>query len=57
MCGVPPGKGTFGTDELVLRIEQANLGEVVRHRRLILPQLGAPGVAAHEVEERTTLRG
>ena len=48
------GKGTFGTDELVLRIEQANLGEVVRHRRLILPQLGAPGVAAHEVEERTS---
>jgi CO dehydrogenase/acetyl-CoA synthase gamma subunit (corrinoid Fe-S protein) len=47
------GKGTFGTDELVLRIEQANLGEVVNHRRLIVPQLGAPGVAAHEVEERT----
>lgn len=47
------GKGTFGTDELVLRIEQTNLGEVVSHRRLILPQLGAPGVAAHEVEERT----
>ncbi len=25
--------------------------EVVRHRRLILPQLGAPGVAAHEVRK------
>ena len=26
------GKGTFGTDELVLRIGEAKLGEVVRHR-------------------------
>ncbi len=47
------GKGTFGTDELVLRIERANLGGIVKHRRLILPQLGAPGVAAHEVKKRT----
>jgi uncharacterized membrane protein len=29
------------------------LGEVVRHRKLILPQLGAPGVAAHEVKKRS----
>ncbi|MHC4610732.1 MAG: mercury methylation corrinoid protein HgcA [Planctomycetota bacterium] len=47
------GKGTFGTDELVLRIEQANLGEIIKHRRLILPQLGAAGVAAHEVKKRS----
>jgi hypothetical protein len=46
------GKGTFGTDELVKRIEAARLGEVVKHRLLILPQLGAPGVAAHEVKKR-----
>jgi hypothetical protein len=50
------GKGTFGTDELVLRIEEAKLGDVVRHRRLILPQLGGPGVAAHEVKKRTTFK-
>jgi len=50
------GKGTFGTDELVLRIEQANLGGLVKHRRLILPQLGAPGVAAHEVKKRTRFK-
>ena len=50
------GKGTFGTDELVLRIEQANLGEIIKHRRLILPQLGAPGVAAHEVKKRTRFK-
>ena len=44
------GKGTFGTAELTRRIEAANLGSVVDHRRLILPQLGATGVAAHEVK-------
>lgn len=47
------GKGTFGTAELVRRIEDTHLGEVVSHRRLILPQLSAPGVAAHEVERWT----
>jgi hypothetical protein len=46
------GKGTFGTDELVRRIESVNLKEIVRHRNLILPQLGAPGVAAHEVKKQ-----
>jgi hypothetical protein len=47
------GKGTFGTDELVFRITATRLNEVVKHRVLILPQLGAPGVAAHEVTKRT----
>ena len=47
------GKGTFGTDELVHRIEVTKLAEVVSHRRLILPQLGAPGVAAHDVKKRS----
>lgn len=47
------GKGTFGTDELVRRIGRSGLAEVVAHRRLILPILGAPGVAAHEVRRRT----
>jgi acetyl-CoA decarbonylase/synthase complex subunit gamma len=47
------GKGTFGTDELVRRIEGTGLAGVVSHRRLILPILGATGVAAHEVAKRT----
>jgi hypothetical protein len=47
------GKGTFGTDELVRRIETAGLADVVEHRNLVLPQLGAPGVAAHEVTAKT----
>ncbi len=47
------GKGTFGTDEIVNRVLATHLKEVVNHRKLILPQLGAPGVAAHEVKKRT----
>ena len=43
------GKGSFGTAELVRRLAVARLPEIVRHRTLILPQLGAPGVAAHTV--------
>ena len=41
------GKGTFGTDELVERIQSCRLSEVVSHKRIIVPQLGAPGVSAH----------
>jgi len=44
------GKGTFGTQELVRRIASVKLGDVVSHRRVILPQLGAPGVTAHGVK-------
>jgi hypothetical protein len=50
------GKGTFGTDELVRRIQATGLREVVTHRRLILPQLGAPGVAAHGVARQSGFR-
>ncbi len=47
------GKGTFGTAELVHRIEATGLANVVSHRTLIVPQLGAPGVAAHEVRKQS----
>ncbi|MBJ6727770.1 acetyl-CoA synthase subunit gamma [Geomonas sp. Red875] len=47
------GKGTFGTEELVNRIRLSRLDQFVSHRRLILPILGAPGVAAHEVTRQT----
>ncbi len=50
------GKGTFGTEEVIGRVEVVRLSEVVSHRRLILPQLGAPGVAAHEVRKRCGFR-
>ena len=47
------GEGTFGTDELVNRIETTKLERAVKHRKLILPQLGASGVNAFEVEKRS----
>lgn len=47
------GKGTFGTDELVERIEKTGLSRFISHRTLILPILGATGIAAHEVKRRT----
>jgi len=45
------GNGTFGTKELVNRIERVQLEKLVSHRRLIIPQLGATGVSAHEVKK------
>lgn len=50
------GKGTFGTNELVKRIKAAKLERIVSHRTVVLPQLGAVGVAAHEVLKRSGFR-
>ncbi len=47
------GKGTFGTKELISEIACSGLESFVRHRTVILPQLGAPGVAAHAVKKAT----
>lgn len=47
------GKGTFGTNELIRKINEVNLQGLVDHRRIILPQLGAVGVSAHLVKEAT----
>lgn len=43
------GKGTFGTQELLSRMAIVQLEKVVSHRTVIVPQLGAPGISAHEV--------
>ena len=50
------GKGTFGTEELVRRIDAADLSFVVSHNVVVVPQLGAPGVNAPEVRRRTRFR-
>jgi acetyl-CoA decarbonylase/synthase complex subunit gamma len=50
------GKGTFGTDELVRRIESSTLTQIVSHGTIVLPQLGAPGVSAPEVRRRSGFR-
>ena len=50
------GKGTFGTDELVNRIAKTSLAMITAHRNLIVPQLGAPGVAAHIVRKESKFK-
>lgn len=50
------GKGTFGTKEIIERIKIHALLNIVDHRKIILPQLGAPGVSAHEIKEATGIR-
>lgn len=47
------GKGTFGTKELNTRINKVKLASIVSHKNIILPQLGAPGIIAHEVAKQT----
>ncbi len=47
------GKSTFGSDELAKRISMTQLDKVVAHKRVIVPQLGAPGVSAHRVKQAT----
>jgi hypothetical protein len=44
------GNGTFGTEELISKVKSTDLDKVVKHRYLILPQLGATGVSAHKVK-------
>jgi len=59
-CGInvwcAAGKGSFGTEELVRRIFLSSLAKIVGHRHIILPLLGAPGVAAHKVKQATGFR-
>jgi hypothetical protein len=50
------GKGTFGTKELVNKIIEFKLDKLVKHRDVIVPQLGATGVAAHQVAAFTRFR-
>jgi len=47
------GKKTFGTDEVVMRLAATQLNQLVDRKVLILPQLGAAGVSAHEVKRRS----
>jgi len=51
------GKGTFSADEIAYQVKRTGLGERVRHRRLILPQLAAPGVAAHTLKKKCGFSG
>lgn len=50
------GKGTFGTEELHDRIGSSSLEKIVSHRRIIVPQLGAPGVDGLAIKKHTGFR-
>ncbi|MFC1763152.1 mercury methylation corrinoid protein HgcA [Planctomycetota bacterium] len=50
------GKGTFGTEELLNRLNAVRLPEKINHKQLIVPQLGAPGVAAHHIQQHSGFR-
>ena len=50
------GKGTFCAEEVARVAREMRLAEVVAHRRLVLPQLAAPGVAAHRVKDACGFR-
>lgn len=50
------GKGSFGTKELIAKLKATKLVELVKHRCLVLPQLGATGVCAPEVARQSGFR-
>ncbi len=50
------GKGSFGTAELLKRLKAVNLKKYAPRATIILPQLGAPGVAAFKVAAATGYR-
>ncbi len=50
------GKGTFATDELIYHVKDSGLDKIVSHRKLILPQFGATGVAARPVKKASGFR-
>jgi len=47
------GKDLFSTQELVRRVKLSEVHKVVSHNRLVLPQLSATGVAAHQVKKES----
>jgi hypothetical protein len=47
------GKALFSTQEVVHRIQQSRLSTVVRHNKIILPQLAATGVSAVSVKKES----
>jgi len=46
------GKGTFSTCNVVKSIKENSIDLIVNHRKIIVPQLAATGVAAHKVKKQ-----
>ena len=51
------GKGTFSAEEIAHQVHKAKLDQIVDHREILLPQLAANGVAAHELKRLCGFRG
>lgn len=51
------GKGTFSTEEVSYQVKRTQLSKLINHRTLILPQLGAVGVAALQLKDSCGFRG
>lgn len=51
------GKGTFSAEEIAYQVTNARLDKVVSHRELVLPQLGANGVAAGKLQKLCGFKG
>lgn len=47
------GKGTFSSRELIYQVKKCHLKEWLKHRRLILPQLGAASIEPHLVRKHS----
>jgi len=47
------GKGTFSTQEVIRQLRSTPIQAVSTNKTLVLPQLAAPGVAAHQVKQET----
>ena len=47
------GKGTFATKELLSQIAKTKISQILTKKALILPQLGATGMSAHEITKTT----
>lgn len=45
------GKGTFSSKELIRQIYKTDLTNVISHKEIIVPQLGAPGIEPHKIKE------
>lgn len=51
------GKKSFSAEEISYQVKRCQLEEVVKHRRLILPQLCANGVNARKIKDLCGFRG
>ncbi len=50
------GKGSFGSAELIKKIDETGISSIVTHRGIVVPQLGAPGINSSLVKNATGFR-